>query len=168
MSASDRHWKRGSFRRTSWTKPASSEERVVSESAEDQVGRVLRAVLGQRQQQQAERPARVVVDPADQAEVEQREPAVGREQEVPAVRVGVVDAVPGDLLHVSAEELACDLLSRLRVEAVVWRDLFAVDPLEHEHALGHIRMDHFGYDEVLVVGHEPRDQLGAVGLLRRS
>ena len=50
---------------------------------EDEIRDVLRAVLRDRQEQEPERPARVVVDPPDQAEVEQREPAVGREQEFP-------------------------------------------------------------------------------------
>ena len=39
--------------------------------AEDQVGDVVGAVLRERQQEQAERPPRVVVEPAEQAEVEQ-------------------------------------------------------------------------------------------------
>ena len=45
---------------------------------DDQVGDVVRAVLRDREQQQRERGARVVVEPSDQPEVEQREPTVGR------------------------------------------------------------------------------------------
>ena len=52
--------------------------------AQDQVGDVVGAVLRDREQQQREPAARVVVEPAEQAEVEQREPAVGRQEDVPA------------------------------------------------------------------------------------
>ena len=86
--------------------------------AEDQVGDVVGAVLREREQEQAESAPRVVVEPAEQAEVEQAEPAVGREQDVAAVRIGVVDAVHRDLLHVGAEELPRELLRALAVEAV--------------------------------------------------
>ena len=63
-------------------KPGSSASISVSESAEDLVCDVVGAVLGDREQQQRERTARVVVEPAEQAEVEQREPAVRRQQHV--------------------------------------------------------------------------------------
>ena len=93
--------------------------------AEDQVGDVVGAVLREREQEQAERPPRVVVEPAEQPEVEQAEPAVGREQDVSPVRIGVVDAVHGDLLHVGAEELPRQLLRPLAVDAVLRRHLLA-------------------------------------------
>ena len=47
---------------------------------DDQVGDVVRAVLRDREQEQRERGARVVVEAPDQAEVEQREAAVRREE----------------------------------------------------------------------------------------
>ena len=62
----------------------------------------------------AERAPRVVVEAPEQAEVEQREPPVGREQDVPAVRVGVVDALDRHLADVRAEELARELGGALR------------------------------------------------------
>ena len=133
--------------------------------AEDQVGDVVGAVLREREQEQPERPPRVVVEPAEQAEVEQAEPPVGREQDVPAVRIGVVDAVHRDLLHVGAEELPGEHLRPLGLEAVLCRHLHALDPLLDEDALGHVRVDHIRHDEVLVLRDELRDQLGAVRLL---
>ena len=51
--------------------------------AEDQVGDVLGAVLRDGEQQQREAAARVVVEAAEQAEVEQREPAVGVSSTLP-------------------------------------------------------------------------------------
>jgi hypothetical protein len=81
------------------------------------------------------------------------------------VRVGVVDAVHRDLLDVGAEQLPREPLRILLRQRVGLGDLLAVDPLEHEHALGHVWVDHLGHDEVLVLGHEPRDQLRAVRLL---
>ena len=74
--------------------------------AEDQIRDVVGAVLREREQEQPERAPRVVVEPAEEAEVEQAEPAVRGQKDVSPVRVGVVDAVHGDLLDVGAEELA--------------------------------------------------------------
>ena len=48
------------------------------------------------------------------------------------MRVGVVDAVHGDLLHVGAEELACEH-RRSWIEVVLADDALADDPLLHEH-----------------------------------
>src|SRR5919204_1215365 len=120
-----------------------------------------------KRQEKGEAPPRVVVQPAEQTEVEQDEPAVGREQDVPAVRVGVVDAVYGHLVDVGAEELARELSGLLGREAVVGADLHAVDPLQHHSLLGHVRPDHLRHDEALVVGDEARDQLGVVRLLEK-
>ena len=133
--------------------------------AEDQIGDVLGAVLRDGEQQQREAAARVVVEPAEQAEVEQREPAVRREEHVAAMRVGVVDALDGHLTHVEAEELARELRSALGRETVRGRDLLAVDELEDEHALGHVRPDHLRDDEIRIAVGERPDQLGVVGLL---
>ena len=60
----------------SWTKPGLVGGERRQREPENQVGDVVGAVLREREQQQAERPPRVVVEPAEQAEVEQREPAV--------------------------------------------------------------------------------------------
>ena len=55
--------------------------------------------------------------------------------------------------------------AQLAVEAVLFRHLHAVDPLLDEHALGDMGVDHVRHDQVLVLGSEPGDQLGAVRLL---
>ena len=82
----------------------------------------------------SDKPApRVVVEAAEQAEVEEREPAVGREEDVPRVRVGVVHAFDDDLEDVRAEELARELACDFRRECVPRLDLLALDVLEHEH-----------------------------------
>ena len=81
------------------------------------------------------------------------------------MRIGVVDAVHGDLLHVGAEELPGQHLRTLGLESVLCRHLHALDPLLDEDALGHVRVDHIRHDEVLVLRGELRDQLGAVRLL---
>ncbi len=44
-------------------------------------------------------------------------------------------------------------------------DLHSVDSLEHEHALGDVRPDHLGHDELLVLLDEPPDHLRVVGFL---
>ena len=121
--------------------------------------------MGEREQQQRERRASLVVEPPEQAEVEQREPAVVGEQDVPAMRVGVVDARLRDLPDIGAEKVGGELLGPVGREPVVEVQLAAVDPLEHEHALGHVRMDHLRHDEVVVVLQLLRDQLGVVRLL---
>ena len=95
-------------------------ERLQRQS-QDQVGDVVGAVLGDREQEQAERPPGVVVEPAEQPEVDQCQAPVGREQDVPAVRVRVVDAVLRDLLDVGAEELRRKLLRSLAVENLLAR-----------------------------------------------
>ena len=48
--------------------------------------------MGEREQEQRQCRSRLVVEPAEEPVVEQREPAVVGEQDVPAMRVGVVDA----------------------------------------------------------------------------
>ena len=126
---------------------------------EDEVGDVVGSVLREREQEQAECPPRVVVEAADEAEVEQREPAVVGQEDVAAVRIGVVDAVDGDLLDVGAEELAREHRCTLWIEAMVARHALAGDPLLHEHLLGHVWMDHRRHDQVLGVGDDARDQL---------
>jgi hypothetical protein len=133
--------------------------------AKDQIGDVLRPVLSDRQQQQAEGSASVVVEAAEQAEVEQDQPPVVAEQDVSAVRVGVVDAVHSHLVDVGAEELARELARPLRRKLVVTGQLLPLEELEDEHALADVRPDDLRYDEVLVVRDEGRDQLGVVRFL---
>ena len=60
---------------------------------QDQVGDVVGTVLCDCEQEQGERRARVVVQAADQPEVEQRQTAVRRHEHVPVMRVGVIDAL---------------------------------------------------------------------------
>jgi hypothetical protein len=127
-------------------------------------GDVLGTVPRDREQQQGERRADLVVEPPEQPEVEQRQPAVLGEDDVPAVRVGVVDAVERDLTDVGAEEIAREPLGLLLLEAVVGGYLLAVDPLEHEHPLGDVRPDNLGHDEVVVLLDRPRYQLCVRGL----
>src|SRR5205085_1587260 len=57
---------------------------------DDQVRDVVRAVLRDRKEEEREGGTRIVVQPPDQAEVEQRQPAVGRQEDVSAMRVRVV------------------------------------------------------------------------------
>ena len=132
---------------------------------DDEVGDVVRAVLGEREQQQRQARSRVLVEPAEQAEIEEREPPVVRQQHVPEVRVGVVDALDDDLEHVGAEKLAREEGGALRVEPVPRLDPAPVDPLEDERALGHVRLDHARHDERLEPLHERSDQLRVVRLL---
>ena len=131
---------------------------------DDQIRDVVRAVLRDREQQQRQAAARVVVETAEQPEVEQREPAVVGEEHVARVRIRVVDALDDDLVHVRAEELARELLRDLGSETVIRRGLASLDVLEREHALGDVRTNHARDDEQLVVLDEPRDQLGVVRL----
>ena len=62
---------------------------------------------------------RVLIEPAEQAEVDEREPPVLGQQHVAMVRVGVVDALERHLADVEAEELARELGRVLRREAVI-------------------------------------------------
>jgi hypothetical protein len=133
--------------------------------AEDEVGDIVGAVLRDGEKQQREPVARVVVETAEQAEVHERETSVRREQDVPAVRIGVVDALHGHLMHVGAEELARQLSRALSAEPVVGVDLAPCDALEHQHSLRHVRPDHRRHDEILVLAHEACDELGVVRLL---
>ena len=133
---------------------------------EDQVGDIVGAVVRDREQQERERGARVVVEPADQPEVEQREPPVRRQQHVSAVRIGVVEALDGHLADVRAEERACELRGTLLRQRVAEIDAFALDELQHHHLLGHERVDHLRDEEVVaVVVDHLGDQLRVVRLL---
>ena len=53
------------------------------------------------------------------------------------MRIGVVHAPDRHLPHGGAEERAGESAGALGVEPVSGRHLFAVDPLEDDHALGH-------------------------------
>jgi len=79
------------------------------------------------------------------------------------VRIGVVDAVHGDLLDVGVKELTCERLGMLGLEAVRLGHPLSVDSLEDEYALGHVRLDHLRHDQVLEIAHETGDHCGAVG-----
>jgi hypothetical protein len=81
------------------------------------------------------------------------------------VRVGVVEALGRDLADVGAEELAGQRPRLLGLDVHVRLDLHAVEPLEHEHVLAHVRMDHPGYVQELEVGDQAGDQLRVVRFL---
>ena len=132
---------------------------------EQQRRHVLGAVVGEREQQQREGRPRLLVEAAQEPEIEQRQAAVLGQEHVPAVRVGVVDAGQGDLPDVGAEEVAGKALGPLMSKPVPRRHLLAVDALQHEHALGHVRPDHLRHDQVLEVVEETGDQLGVARLL---
>jgi hypothetical protein len=104
----------------------------------DELGHVVRSVLGERQQQQREAGARVLVEPAEQPEVEERQAPVLGQQHVPVMRVGVVDALDHDLEHIGAEELARQEGSALRLEPVPRLHFAPRDQLQDERALGHV------------------------------
>ena len=82
------------------------------------------------------------------------------------MRVRVENALHGDLADVGAEERAGELSRALRVHPVTVLDLDAVDPLHHEDAVAHVRMDHLRHEEVFAVLRDHRrDQLCVVRLL---
>jgi len=81
------------------------------------------------------------------------------------MRIGVVDALDRHLADVGAEELSRQLLCLFWRQAVLGRDLLTVDPLEHEHLLGHVRADHLRHEQLLELGDHPSDELGVVRLL---
>jgi len=81
------------------------------------------------------------------------------------VRIGVVEALARDLVDVRAEELAGELGGAFRLEPVAGGDLLALDVLEHQHLLGHVRVDHLRHDQVVVVLEQAGDQLRVVRLL---
>lgn len=132
---------------------------------QDQLGYVDCAVLRDGEQEQRKRAARVVVESAEQSEVNESQTAVGREQDVAAVRIGVVRTLHRHLAHVCAEELARELLRSSSGEAVIRSDLLSLDPLEHEHPLGYVGPEALRDNEILVVGEKARDHLGVVRFL---
>src|SRR5207302_1830470 len=81
------------------------------------------------------------------------------------VRICVVDALDDNLIHVRAEELACEFFRDLGTEAVIGDGFASLEVLEREHALGDVGTNHVGDHEKLVVLHEARNQLGVVRLL---
>ena len=133
--------------------------------SEDQVGDVVGTILRDGEQQQRQIATGVVVETAEQTEVDERQPPVGRQEHVAAMWVGVVHALHRHLVYVRAEELPRELVCPLRSEPVVGVDLSTVDPLEHEHLFRHVRPDHGGHDELLVLGQEAGDELRVVRLL---
>ena len=132
---------------------------------QDEFRNVLGTVLRYREEEQFESPAGVVVEPAEQAEIEQREPTVGCQQHVPSMRIGVVDALGGHLPNVEAKQNARELAGAVRIEPMCRRHLLAPDQLQHENAFRDIGANHRRDDEVSIVGGERRDQLRVVGLL---
>jgi len=149
----------------SLTTPESDEAGLVGTRArererDDELGDVVRPVLGEREQQEREPGSRVLVEPPEQAEIEQRQPPVVGQQHVPVMRIGVVDALDHDLEDVGAKELAREVGSTLRLEPVCRLDLRACDQLEHQRALGHIGADdarnHEPVESLELVSHELR------------
>ena len=135
-------------------------QRQADDEARDVVGPVAR----DRQQEQRQRRPRLVVEPVEQAEIEQREPAVLGQQHVARMRIGVVDAVDRHLPDVGAEEVAREPASLVLREPVSPADLLAVDPLEDEDALRDVRPDHLRDEERRKVGDRGADELGVVRL----
>ncbi len=132
---------------------------------EDQVGDVVGPPLREREQEQRERPPGVLVDPAEQAEVEQGEPPVLRQEHVAPVGIGVVDALHRHLADVGAEERPGEEACAFGLQPVVRLDLAPVDPLQHEDPFADMRADHLRDHELLVVGDQPRDELRVARLL---
>ena len=81
------------------------------------------------------------------------------------MRIGVVDALDRDLPNVGAEELPRQALRVFALQPVIGRHLFAVDPLEHENLLGHVRMNHLRHQQLGEIGDHAADELGVVRLL---
>ena len=134
---------------------------------QDQTGSVLGPILGERDQKLRDHGARVVVEPAEEAEVEQGEPPVLGQEDVAAVRVGVVDAFTRNLVDIRAEELSRKRLGSFLLETVPGAELLALDPLDDEDLLGHIGPHDSRHDQVLVAIDEPTDQLGVRSLLAK-
>ena len=132
---------------------------------QDQRRGVLGSVLRDCEQELGDHGSRVVVQAPEEAEVEEREPSILGEEDVAAVWVGVVDALARHLVYVRPEELPGEELCALRLEPVVGAELLAVNPLQDEHVLCHVRTDDCGHDQVVVLLDEPCDQLGVRRLL---
>ena len=88
-------------------------------------------------------------DPPDHPEVEQRDPVVGRDEDVPGVRIGMEEAVDQDLLEVGVEHFlgergAVELHPGERAQV---GDFFPGDELHREDARGAVIGDRRGDDE---------------------
>ncbi len=132
---------------------------------DDEIGDVVRPVLGDGEQEEGEAGAGVLVEAAEQPEVEQRQPPVLRQEHVALVGIGVVHALDHHLEHVGAEELAREVRGALRREPVPRRDLAARDPLQDHRALAHVRPDHPRHHEPLERLDELPHELRVVRLL---
>ena len=96
---------------------------------------------------------------------EEREPPVLRQQHVPMVRVGVVDALePGPGTRRRGRTRAPGE-RRARARARAPPRPGGPGQLQDERALGHVRLDHARHDERVEPLHEPSDELRVMCLL---
>lgn len=107
--------------------------------ADDQGGDVVAPVLRDGKQKLRDPAPGFVVEAPEESEVEQREPAVVREQHVSAMGVGVVEAFRRDLPDVRTKELTCESGCMLELEAVGGPDLAPLDvPAERGYGRGDV------------------------------
>ncbi len=130
-----------------------------------ELGDVVGPVLGDGEQQQRETRPRVLVEPSEQAEVEEGETPVVRQEDVSRVGVGVVHALDDDLEHIGAEELSGQVSRAFWIEPVPRLDLASRDSLQDECALAHVRLDHTRDDQSFERLDELPHELRVVRLL---
>ena len=134
---------------------------------QDQAGDIVGAVARDREQEQGQRCPRLFVESAEQAEVEERQAPVRRQEHVSPMGIGVVNAFDGHLPDVGAEERSRETLRLFAGEPVLRRHLLAVDPLEDEHRLGDVGLGDLRHQELGKVGDGTPDELRVVGFLRQ-
>ena len=120
--------------------------------------------LAQGEEQADQRILQLRADPGHHAQIDQRETAVGGQQHVPRVRVGVDEAVDQDLVEVGVEELGgqgAPVVS-LAGERAERADVAAIDQVHRQHERGGVVVDRLGDDDA-VVGGEVRAEQAEVG-----
>ena len=102
--------------------------------------------------------------PLEQAEVEERDAAVGEQHRVAGVRVARELVVAVHAAEVEAEQDLADAVAlRLRV-ALDLLEADALDELGDEHALARERRDHVGHEDERVAAVDPRERALVLGL----
>ena len=139
----------------------------IAAHVEQDVGGKVAVLIDDRDEQVGNLPTRVVAQLPRSAEVGERDASVGRGEEIPRMRVGMVEAVDEDLFVVADDALPGDLVAvdavRVQLLEPVERD--ALHALEREDGRGRALPVHLWKEDVVVALEHVSEPLGVARLV---